>query len=50
LGNNVGAREAFSQAADIVSRIATEVTDEALRTVFLNSTSVSAVLKGAANN
>lgn len=50
LGNNVGAREAFSQGADIVRGIATEVTDEALRTVFLNSPSVKAVLKGASSN
>jgi tetratricopeptide (TPR) repeat protein len=41
------AREAFAQAADIVGRIAAEVSDEKLRSVFLNSKAVREVLAGA---
>jgi len=50
LGDRVGAHEAFCQAADIVDSIATEVIDDRLRTVFLNSSSVQAVRTGAVNN
>ena len=40
------ALEAFAQAADIVQRIASSVTDEPLRSTFLNAPAVQEVLRG----
>ena len=47
LCNEQAAREAFVQAADIIGKIAAEVSDERLRSVFLNSEPVREVLEGA---
>jgi serine/threonine protein kinase/tetratricopeptide (TPR) repeat protein len=48
-GDSHSAREAFVQAAEIVNAITANVTDEELRTTFVNSEAVREVLNGAAN-
>jgi tetratricopeptide (TPR) repeat protein len=47
LCNDQAAREAYVRAADIIGKIAAEVSDERLRSVFLNSEAVREVLEGA---
>jgi hypothetical protein len=47
MGDHPGARDAFSQAANIVNKIAANVEDEELRTTFLNSAPVREVMSGA---
>ncbi|HEY8185482.1 MAG TPA: tetratricopeptide repeat protein, partial [Pyrinomonadaceae bacterium] len=47
LGHDQRAREAFVQAGAIIGEIAAEVSDERLRSVFLNSEAVLEVLEGA---
>jgi len=46
-GHDESAREAFVQAAVIIREIAAEVSDERLRSVFLNWEPVREVLSGA---
>jgi len=46
LGDGQAAREAFAQALAIIRTIAGNVSDEALRTTFMNSASVRQVLEG----
>ena len=45
-GDRARAREAFAQSAEIVQTIASHVTDESLRSTFLNSSAVHEVMKG----
>ncbi len=48
-GDEEAARNAFAESAAVVNSIALHVSDEELRTTFLNSTAVREVLNGAAN-
>jgi hypothetical protein len=45
LGDEVGTREEFKKAAEIVNSIAASVRDEGLRTTFLNSDAVREVTR-----
>jgi tetratricopeptide (TPR) repeat protein len=48
-GDEKAARDAFAESAAVVNSIAAQVSNEELRTTFLNSTAVREVLNGAAN-
>ena len=48
LGDTSAAREAFGQAAEIVNRIAANVSDEKLRTTFMQSSAVTEVMNEGA--
>ncbi|HEY3027867.1 MAG TPA: protein kinase [Pyrinomonadaceae bacterium] len=50
LGHDQPARKAFVQAGAIIGEIAAEVSDERLRSVFLNSEAVLEVLEGASRS
>jgi tetratricopeptide (TPR) repeat protein len=46
-GDEVGSRKAFSDALEIVEECASHVTDEQLRSIFMNSTAVKEVVAGS---
>jgi tetratricopeptide (TPR) repeat protein len=50
LGNSSSAHEAFAQAAQIVNSIAASVSDESLRTTFMDSGAVREVISEAAKS
>jgi hypothetical protein len=46
-GEEVGSRKAFSDALEIVEECASHVTDEQLRSTFMNSAAVKEVVDGS---